>query len=122
MNHSYGILTTTRHCAVGFVHLISCKPHNSHTRSIIILSLSPLFLEQSRTLKLQRVSSVPQVPMQVPPCLALFCSMLEGTDPWRLHFLGFLANWSSQVGGWKVGGGEKLISSQLRVTTSAVAT
>ena len=35
MNHSYWILTTTRHGAVRFVHFLSCKPHYSHTRSTI---------------------------------------------------------------------------------------
>lgn len=35
MNHSYWILTTTRHGTVGFVHFLSCKPHYSHTRSTI---------------------------------------------------------------------------------------
>ena len=46
--------------------------------------------------------------------LALFCSMSQGTDPWKPHCLGFIANWFSQVGGWKVGVGEKLTSSQLQ--------
>lgn len=55
-----------------------------------------------------RVSRVPHVPVQVTLCLALFCSMSQGTDPWKPHFWDSMANWFSQVGGWRVEVKEKV--------------
>lgn len=56
----------------------------------------------------KRVSDELQVPRWLTPCLALFCPLSQGTDSWKLHVLGSMANWFSQAGGWRVGVREEL--------------